>query len=167
MGVHVILGHFGYTFSSGFAEFGTSLKMAGYPVTIHAIPQDINTVIAALEAERANEPRCLLGFSLGGNACAWTSDRERRTFKRSFDLIIAFDPTRNGPDLKNYPIRNSRRTICFCGVGYWPTSWFWGGGHLSGDNVEHIPTTADHLAVQYNGRLRDIARRELARVYQR
>lgn len=160
--IHAILGHFGYAFSASFARWAKSLEERGFRVIIWQYPQRIDLIIPVIERQPPEEKTILTGYSLGGNACAWVANGT----KRPIDLIIAFDPTRNGPPLSRYPLgRHVKRAVCFCGTGWGPTSLFWGGGHLVGPQVEHIPTRIDHLFVQASGRLRDIALDQIAQVY--
>jgi dienelactone hydrolase len=160
--IHVILGHFGYTFSGGFARWGATLNDPQHPVTIWQYPQRIDLIVPAIEKQPEGEKTVLMGYSLGGNSCAWCA----RATKHPIDLILAFDPTRNGPPLSQYPLgKHVKKAICFCGAGYGPTSLFWGGGHLVGPQVEHIPTKVDHLFVQDSKKLRNIALEKIANVY--
>jgi len=156
--IHLILGQFGYMLSFGFASWGDHLRER-YPVTTWPTPQAVAEIVTAIEAQPRLEKTAIVGFSLGSNAAAWIA----AATSHPIDLIVAFDPTRQGASLSDYALgKHVRRAICFKGVGYWPSSWFAGGGQLVGPQVEVIPTSTDHLMMQFDNRLRTLAEEALS-----
>lgn len=167
--IHLILGHGGYVTSFGFAQFGNSLRKGGYQVITWPTAQDIHRIARGVrENERNGFPTVLLGYSLGGNACAWVAQLLGTISVVPIDLVVAFDPTRNGPSLANYPLGpHVKRAISIKGMSYGPTSLFFGGGQLVGPQVEIVQTWTDHIAVQFDNELREVCREAIAVAYYR
>jgi hypothetical protein len=160
--IHVILGDWGYLFSAGFASWGNGLRKPGRDVTVWSTPQKIAPIIEAIKQQPPNHKTILVGNSLGGNACAWIA----KAITHSIDLIVAFDPTRNGPSLDDYPLGpHVKRAICFKNLGHGPTSLLAGGAQLVGHQVEIVTTVTDHLFVQLDPRLRKIAEEAIDKVF--
>lgn len=168
--IYGIRGDWGWLFSLGFKGFCDELAQADYAVNASWTPQLIEPITYNIQNQPGDEPIILVGYSLGGNACAWVAQQlavravANRTKPRKIKLVVAFDPTRQGVDLGNYPLGpHVERAICFYGVGNWPMSWFFGGGLLIGPQVEVIKTKTDHLFVQFDRELRGIAKDAIAK----
>lgn len=157
--VHILDGQGGYIFSAGMHTFGSTLSKDGYEVHHWGWTQH-RQVALALALAPSSAKLALLGFSLGGNACAWIAND--KSVGRPIDLLVAYDPTVNGPPLSNYPIRaNVKRAICYRQMGWMLTSFMFGRGKLYGDKVEEHQFYGDHLAVPYRQDLHAKTRKAL------
>jgi len=151
--VHILYGQFGYAFSAGMHSFGETLKPRGFNVQYWNYGQHHEAALAIAMTPKQDK-NAVAGFSLGGNACAWIANDPALNNKEVLDLVVAYDPTVNGPSLADYPISMKvKRAICYRQMGYVLTSFFAGRGYLRrsplGPEIETYRFTADHLVVPY------------------
>lgn len=150
--VHILYGQGGYITSVGMHTFGQSLKLKGFDVTFWNYNQH-RTVALTIALAPDGAKNAIIGYSLGGNACAWIANDAALT-GRAIDLLVAYDPTINGPPLAATPIgANVKRAICYRQRGFVLTSMFFGRGRLhaapDGPKIEEHQFYADHLAVPF------------------
>lgn len=168
--IYGLLGDGGYAFSPA---FNTYLEKLGTlfgceRMTLPDSGRDTNTVCLDILAQPPARKIVILGYSLGANGCAWVQQALRAVCRaqqvpvRPIDLIVGFDPTKNGPDLKNWPIEaHVKRCLLFQQMDWWwPTSlWFGRGKYTAAPGGPAIETTQvhmDHLLVQGSKKLQDI-----------
>lgn len=168
--IYQFLGDGGYIFSMGFSAFGTHLINLGYEV--QKFPDSGRNPLPVVDdvlAQPKDRPIIFLGYSLGANGCAWNAHALRNS-GRDIALIVGWDPTVNGPPLSQYPIgRHVKRCICFQQIAWWlPTSFFAGRGVYvrkpDGPKIEIKKTTNDHLLVQFDGSLQQIATEAIKKI---
>ncbi len=155
--VYGLLGDGGYALSPGFNSFLDRLAAAGYDVLKREDSgRDTNFLVKDALSQPADRHIAAVGYSLGGNGTAWFADAMWKVRpSRKIAMIAAIDATRNGPSLRNYPIRgNVGRVVCIRQTLPWsPTNWFAGGGQLvaaeGGPLINYVDTWADHLYVQH------------------
>jgi len=151
MRVYCIYGQGGIILSGGFYLFSERLKndFEGYDVKRFA-PGDWQFIVDDIEIRPRDEKIALIGYSLGANTTAWIA----REITRTIDLIVAYDPTINGPPLASYPLGpHVKRAISYRQTGWLVTSLFFGRGVLVGPQVEVVNIVQDHVYVQFSQRL--------------
>lgn len=168
MKVYLFLGHGGYLFSLGFSAFGDRLAAMGYEV--EKFPdsgRDVNRVRADVMAQPKDRPIIMIGYSLGANGCAWNAKACR---PREIALVVGFDPTANGPSLKEYMLGpNVKRALCFMkSSAITPDSWFFGGSRYyrttDGPQIIIKQGGFSHLAIQSDSTLQALTISELKRI---
>jgi hypothetical protein len=163
--VHILYGQGGFLTSMGMNTFGRSLDAKRFDVRFwnwsdhRQVAQTISVGVTSKDSKIA-----IMGYSLGANACAWIANDI--TNKKHIDLLVAYDPTVNGPPLSQYPIgSNVKRAICYRQMGYIATSLMFGRGHLystpGGPKIEEVQVYADHLYVPYISALHERTRAAL------
>lgn len=149
----MVYGQGGIIFSYGFKRFGYQLASLGYQVTWW-MPRKPHLLVDYVDHFIPAEDKvALIGYSLGGNSTAWAAQQ----IKREIALIVAYDPTVNGPHLSNYVLgKHVERAICYRQVGHLITSAWFGRGCLVGNQVEVVDVHEDHLLVQSDPRLHEM-----------
>ena len=98
----------------------------------------------------------LIGYSGGGHKATWIAngyygDPQHRLAKPKIDLMVLYDPS---PTWSMMPVGNNvKKAVCYENRNPWMFGL--GGGVLQGPNVETMPISMQHLAVQASGRLHD------------
>ncbi len=159
--LYAFMGDGGYTFSAGFNAYIDRLGIAlGVEVLkIADSGRNTNVVAADMFAQPIERIIIFVGYSLGANGAAWCQYALKA---RHVDLLVGFDPTRNGPPLSMYPIGwRVKRCLCFQQTAWWfPSSMFYGRGLYvrasDGPQIEVTQVQMDHLWVQSSKRLQDI-----------
>lgn len=145
-------GQGGIVLSGGFYLFSERLKndLEGYDVKRFA-PGEWRSVAADIVTRPHDEKIAILGYSLGANAAAWVA---HECAPRQIELIVAYDPTVNGPPLASYPLGSHvKRALSYKQTGWFFTSLFAGRAVLVGPQVEVTEVFQDHLYVQFSERL--------------
>jgi hypothetical protein len=174
--IYLFLGQGGSTLSWGFTAYGRELATMGYEVQQYEDSgRDTTAVFRDVKAQPVDRPVVFFGYSLGGNGAAWCADvLLKYRPERKIDLLIGWDPTVLaslwGAPLANYPIgSNVQRCLCFRNTMWFGTGMF-GFGHgiyarrADGPAIHVTDVWNDHLYVQSNPRLQQIATNELQRI---
>ena len=155
--LYALTGDGGSIFSQGFIAWANAQE----PSPKFKLHYDSGRSTVGICSDIMSQPKerriALVGYSLGGNGTAWIADAMWKVDpKRAIDLIVAVDPTKNGPALSNYPIRsNVKRALLFKQVAMWsPINWFAGRGELvaapGGPFIDTQELHADHLWLQFS-----------------
>jgi hypothetical protein len=130
--------------------------------------RDTNRVIYDVVSQPLDRMLVFLGYSLGANGCAWNQQMVRIYCEahgkrpRAIELLVGFDPTKNGAPLSNYPIeRHVKRCLLFQQTSkLYPSSFIAGRGvyHRTSDGpvIETTKVKEDHLWVQADKNLQGI-----------
>jgi hypothetical protein len=139
-----LVGADGYAVSPGILILAHRLKTLGH-VTIRpwSAQRDVTSRIAALGP---TDKVVLIGYSGGGFAITQIADELNGTpTGHKIDLLVAYDPS---PAWSMRPLgENVAKALCYCNSK--PRMLGLGGAQLSGQSVEIVPISKQHLAVQF------------------